>query len=223
VPAPGWQGDWSIVLNALFGGADSARAVAAAARLERQVGAPVTGGCCLERFAAAEWALHGGRLAPARRAQADMQRYPASAEGRSSGLGGPRVWALIVAAQIAARERSPTAAEQLHRLDSALVDRPDEQGAAWPYGNLIAARLHEQRGEYAAALTDIRREADGYTEPVIVSRRLDEGRIAAEAGDTIAAIRAYQRYLRIRGDAEPRLQPEVRRARSELAALLRPR
>jgi serine/threonine-protein kinase len=221
--APPWVGDWSKVLNAIFGGADPDEASAAAARLERQVGSPVTNGCCLERFATAEWALEAGRLAVARRALADMDRYPSSAEGRAAGRSGPGVWALTVRAQIAARERTPEAAERLRRLDSALVDRPDEQGDAWLYGRLVAARLHELRGEYAAALADIRGDAEGVTAPVAVSFHRDAGRIAALAGDTSTAIRAYERYLRIRDDAGPRLQPEVRQVRAELAALLHSR
>jgi eukaryotic-like serine/threonine-protein kinase len=223
LPEPYPLSDWSKVLSALFAGADPGAAAAAAAALERQVGSPVTDGCCLERFATAEWALEGGRLATARRALADMERYPSSPEGRAAGRGGPRVWALIVAAQIAARDGSrdgsSAAAERLRQLDSALVDRPDEQGPAWMYGNLIAARLHERRGEYAAALAAITREREDYAEPVVVTYHREVGRIAALAGDTATAIRAYQRYLRIRTDAEPRLQPEVQQVKVALAAL----
>jgi hypothetical protein len=219
LPEPYRLPDWYKVLNALFGGADRGATGTAAAALEAQVGSPVTDGCCLERFAAAESALEGGRLATARRALADMEGYPNSPEGRAAGRGGPRVWPLIVAAQIAEREHSSSAAQRLHTLDSALVDRPDEQGLAWVYGDLIAARLHERRGEYAEALADIRGEAEGYMEPVVITYHREVGRIAALAGDTATAIRAYQRYLRIRGDAEPRLQPEVQQVKSALAAL----
>jgi hypothetical protein len=64
--------------------------------------------------------------------------------------------------------------------------------------------LHEQRGEFGAALAAIRRK--DWT---------------LLAGDTAGAIRAYQRYLGIRSDADARLQPEVQRVRAELAALER--
>ena len=218
LPEPYPIPDWSKVLSALFVGADGEATGTAIAALEAQVGSPVTDGCCLERFAAAESALERGRLATARRALADMERYPGSSEGRAAGRGGPRVWALIVAAQIAAREHSSSAVQRLHALDSALVDRPEEQGLAWLYGDLIAARLHEARGEYAEALADIRGEWYG-VEPVVITFHREAGRIAALAGDTATAIRAYERYLRIRGDAEPRLQPEVQQVRSALAAL----
>jgi tetratricopeptide (TPR) repeat protein len=219
LPEPYRLPDWYKVLSALFGGADREATGAAVAALEAQVGSPVTDGCCLERFAAAESALEGGRLATARRALADMERYPGSPEGRAEGRGGPRVWPLIVAAQIAEREHSSSAVQRLHTLDSALVDRPDEQGLAWVYGDLIAAGLHERRGEYAEALADIRGEAEGYIDPVAVTYHREVGRIAALAGDTATAIRAYERYLRIRGDAEPRLQPEVQQVKGALAAL----
>ena len=79
------------VANALFADADPALAVPAAAVLERQVGSPVTGGCCLWRFAAAEWALQEGRVATARRSVTDMERYPKSARGREPRLGEVRV------------------------------------------------------------------------------------------------------------------------------------
>ena len=87
------------------------------------------------------------------------------------------------------------------------------------YGNLIAARLHEARREYKEALAALRRRDASFFWPVVVTYHREEGRIAAEAGDTAGAIRAYERYLRIRDDVEPRLRQEVDRVRAELAAL----
>jgi hypothetical protein len=219
---PGWSSglsNYKRVVDALFADADPVPAIPAAAALEREVGSPVTGGCCLERFAAAQSALAGGRLATARLALADMERYRTSPEGRAQGSGEFQVWPLIVAAQIAAQERSPSAAARLTRLDSAMTDRQDDAGVSWLFGNLIAARLHEQRREYDKALAAIRGRDGYWFWPAVVTYHRDEGRIAAEAGDTAGAIRAYQRYLRIRGDAEPRLQPEVQQVKSALAAL----
>jgi tetratricopeptide (TPR) repeat protein len=101
------------------------------------------------------------------------------------------------------------------------------QGADWEngplYGNLISARLHEARQEYKEALAALRRRDKAFFWPIVVTYHREEGRIAAEAGDTARAIRAYERYLRIRDDAEPRLQPEVQRVRAELVALLHAR
>jgi hypothetical protein len=49
----------------------------------------------------------------------------------------------------------------------------------------------------------------------------EEGRLAALTGDRAGAIRAYRHYLALRGDAEPALQPEVKRVREELEAVER--
>ena len=228
LPQPPWfseeMSNYWRVADALFADADPAPAVPAASALERQVGSPVTGGCCLWRFTAAQSALQAGRLATVRRALTDMERYPRSPEGRADpGSGEERVWPLIVSAQLAARERSPAAAERLRQLDSVLVN----QGADWAdgplYGNLISARLHEARQEYKEALAALRRRDASFFWPIVVTYHREEGRIAAEAGDTAAAIRAYERYLRIRDNVEPRLRPEVQQVRAELAALTRDR
>jgi serine/threonine-protein kinase len=204
---------FSRVMDALFVGADTAGTGPLIARLEGRLGTPMDEDCCLEQFAAGESALEGGRLSVVRRAIADIRRFPGEA----------RVFELILAAQLAARERSPAAVPRLRQLDSALVDWRDYMQFSLDYGNLIAARLHEERGDYEAALRAVRRPGNtGPWRPVITYHR-EEGRIAAQAGDTAGAIRAYRLYLSIRGDAGPRLQPEVRQVRAELAALTRSR
>jgi predicted negative regulator of RcsB-dependent stress response len=104
-------------------------------------------------------------------------------------------------------------------LDSIVTDPPDESAWVPLLGNLIAARLHEQRKQFPEALAAIRRRDEQSVRPVYVTYHREEGRIAAEAGDTAGAIQAYQRYLRIRDGAEPRLRPEVERVRGELAAI----
>jgi hypothetical protein len=48
----------------------------------------------------------------------------------------------------------------------------------------------------------------------------EEGRLAALAGDTTNAIRAYEYYLNVRDDPDPALQPVVDSVRAELAALV---
>ncbi|MEJ2504150.1 MAG: hypothetical protein P8177_12700, partial [Gemmatimonadota bacterium] len=50
--------------------------------------------------------------------------------------------------------------------------------------------------------------------------RREEGRLAAAAGDTAAAVDAYRRYLAMRTDPEPALRPEVERVRRELERLV---
>jgi hypothetical protein len=48
----------------------------------------------------------------------------------------------------------------------------------------------------------------------------EEGRLAALTGDTAGAIHAYQHYLALRSNPEPRLRPEVERVRGDLTRLL---
>ncbi len=212
------------VMEALFSDADPAPAALAGAALERETSVPLKDQCCEARFAAAEYALQGSRLATARRATADIKAFRVRGSGPDTAThnNSVRALGLILDAQIAARQGAPTAATSLGRLDSALTDLQ----AGWEeiplYGNLIAARLHEQRKEFGPALEAIRRrdwtraEQSSY-----VTYHREEGRIAALVGDTAGAIQAFRRYLGIRANAEPRLQPEVRRVRDELAALER--
>jgi tetratricopeptide (TPR) repeat protein len=217
----GEMGDFERVSDALFADADPVAAVPAAAALEREVGSPIEGGCCLRRFMAAQSALAAGRVSTARQAVIDIERY---ARKHPSAEGGELpMWPLILDAQLAARDRSPLAAALLRRLDSALVVHQVDWEYSPLYGNLIAARLYEARGEHTAALAALRRRDSSYFWPIAVTYHLEEGRIAAAAGDTADAIRAYELYLRIRDDVEPRLRPAVERVRAELAALRRGR
>ena len=90
------------------------------------------------------------------------------------------------------------------------------------YGNLVAARLHEEAGDTAAALAAVRRRVIGIaTYPHYVRYRREEGRLAASLGDTAGAIRAYRHYLALRSAPEPRLRAQADTVRIELAALLR--
>jgi hypothetical protein len=86
-------------------------------------------------------------------------------------------------------------------------------------GNLVAARLHEARGELGTALAAARRRDWDQVSPYYVVYHREEGRLAALTGDTAGAILAYRRYLALRGDAEARFQPRVRQVRSALEVL----
>ena len=72
------------------------------------------------------------------------------------------------------------------------------------------------------ALAALRRRYVGQASQAHYVRYLrEEGRLAALAGDRDGAIRAYRHYLALRSEAEPALQPEVRRVREELEAIER--
>jgi hypothetical protein len=209
------------VLDALLSDADPAPAVPAAAALEREVGRPVGGDCCLSRFAAAEYALQAGRPAIARQAARDIRAVRARGAGAAADEGAFRTWARIIEAQLAGQEGGPPASHMLAELDSVLTDQPGGWELIPLYGNLIAARLHEQRKEYDLALAAIRRRDWTRNASEHVTYHREEGRIAAEAGDTAGAVVAYRRYLGIRANAEPRLRPELQRVRAEVVALER--
>ena len=209
------------VIDALFADGDPAPAAPAGQALERAVGTPIGKACCLDRFVAGESALEGGRITAARRALSDLERVAGRASDTAAAAVLARGYTAILAAQLSARDRRPSAGARLQVLDSILTDPRVESAWVPLLGNLIAARLHEQRREFPQALAAIRRRDEGAVRPVYVTYHREEGRIAAEAGDTVGAIRAYQRYLRIRAEAEPRLRPAVERVRAELAAIER--
>jgi hypothetical protein len=195
---------------------------AAATRLEPSVGQPLPASDAAQvagRFAVGQYAIESGRPDVARRAAADLRSARAdSASPWQSEIAGR--YALLLEVQLAARLREPAAADLLGRLDSVLAD---PVSATWAsYANLIAARLHEDRGEIPAALAAVRRRWTGLAWfPHYVTYLREEGRLAALAGDRAGAIRAYRHYLALRSEAEPALQPEVRRVREELEAVER--
>ncbi len=103
----------------------------------------------------------------------------------------------------------------LTRLDSVL--KTDPQGVLGGLGNLIAARGWEAVGDVPRAAAAIRR-TESVNAPGVyyTAQLLEEGRIATLAGDRDFAIRSYRRYLVLRRDADPALQPQVEAVRKEL-------
>jgi hypothetical protein len=91
---------------------------------------------------------------------------------------------------------------------------------AGPHAHLLVARLYERLGRPDLALAAIHRRTymTGWPRYLATARR-EEGRLAARAGDHAAAARAYQRYLVLRGAAEPTVAPQVAAARAELTRL----
>ena len=69
---------------------------------------------------------------------------------------------------------------------------------------VLAARLHEKRGEIKAALAASRWREHFTGEPMFLSTQLRlEGDLARELGDREGAIRAYSRYLALRPSPDP--------------------
>ena len=225
-PLPvGWDATYRnarIVLEALFADGDSAAAVIAGAALMRDIGRPPPF-WLISRYAAGQYAFDRNRLPVARRAAADLRKIRGSGPDSESTAAEAGAYALTLEAQIAVRERAPGAPELVRQLDSALIYTLGDWRVE--YGNLVAARMHEERGELPAALAAVRRrewQGGGHPHPEYVTFYREEGRLAALTGDTAGAVRAYRRYLALRSDPDPALRPQADSVRAALALIDRP-
>jgi hypothetical protein len=110
---------------------------------------------------------------------------------------------------------------------------------SWPYergvrdltpgvDNLIVARLLAELGDTTRALAAIRRGPGGpvgnertphWSLGMLPEFLREEGRLAAAAGDTSGAVRAYRRYLALR-DGVARSRGEYADVQRELRALM---
>jgi serine/threonine-protein kinase len=129
----------------------------------------------------------------------------------------------ILEAEAAATFHRPDAGAKIATLDSLMVATYPAGGAYLSFaGNMAVARLWEAAGNPAAALAAVRRRTniDGSWGAAGLSIRLsEEGRLAVLVGDTVGAISAYQKYLRLRSNPEPRRARQVAEVRNALAAL----
>jgi tetratricopeptide (TPR) repeat protein len=201
----------------LFGDGDSAAMLESIAVLERAVGsalATTDEETVNNRYLVGQYAFARGRTREVRGVIADLRRAHVP---RDTSTSSPEAYAVILEAQLAARHGSSDAGRLLAALDSILMRGPYLPSVA---GNLVAARLHEQRGELAAALAAVRRRAFDIVDfPEYVTYLREEGRLAALTGDRVGAARAYHRYLAIRIDPEPQLRAQVAQVRADLAAV----
>jgi tetratricopeptide (TPR) repeat protein len=211
-----------LFLEARFADGDSAAGARAGDALEGTIGTPlaVESGAVFARFYAGQRALDLGHLDAAARALSDLRnpRIPPDSAWLSEA---PSAFALLLETELAARRKSQAMPTLLTRLDSVLIN-PSDRLDVPEIGNLIAARLYHEQGLLPQALAAIRRRPFNiWSSPIYATYDLEEGRLAALNGDREGALRAYRRYLRLRSDAEPRLQPQVEEVRAELEALER--
>jgi tetratricopeptide (TPR) repeat protein len=210
------------VFAALYWDGDSAVAATAAQRLASyldgkpmrpgEVGDAQTASCAL-----AHWHVATGDFDAARTMLAVMQRLARGANARASAVS--PVCGAIVAARLEAGSNRNSGVGSLARLDSMLLATTNYRDQLVAIGSIVAARLTEQRGDPRRALEIIRRRAAW---GIYLSTQLhEEGRLAALTGDRPGAVRAYRHYLALRNEAEPRLMPEVRAVRRELAIVER--
>jgi len=209
------------IYAALYWDGDSSEAAAAARSLEAYLGgAPVPLGQVRDRQTAAcalaHWRLATGDLAGAGAALERMRRLGATSAARP--VESMPLCAAAAAAQLAAARRRPDAAAALARLHGLLAAGSDVQQLFPTVATAIAIRLYEARGDRHHALALARRRTFWWNWLLSTPLR-EEGRLAALVGDTAGAIRAYQHYLALRSDPEPRLRPDIERVQAELGAL----
>ena len=113
--------------------------------------------------------------------------------------------------------RSPSGGALLLRADSIMRLLSLNYADDWNYDLALA---FARRGDYAHAAAAVRRHFIDLLPlarlPILLR---EEGRWAALAGDTTAALTAYRHYLMWREDPEPAFVAERDSVRAELAAL----
>jgi hypothetical protein len=85
---------------------------------------------------------------------------------------------------------------------------------------LLIAAWREAQGDYRTALAVVRgRDPTAWHVTAPAAWRI-EGRLAALAGDTVGAVRAYRRFLALRDQPDPGpIADEVRHVREQLGRL----
>ncbi len=129
--------------------------------------------------------------------------------------------ALVLEAWSGALNRRVDRSRVLSQLDSLMKTGPPGLFAT-EFANLLISRLYERQGDLPRAVAAIRRGGEFAIgpNPYLSTYLREDGRLSALVGDHDRAVRAYQHYLALRTDPEPRLKPEVDAVRAELALLM---
>ena len=221
------------VLEALYWDGDTAAGGAAAGELERYAGAASTRSTVgrdaqsIDLCVVQQWRLAHGDSA-ATRAVIDRLRgvsLPRGSRTDSVSPTGPHaLCAMVLEAWLATIGKRSDAPLLRNRLDSLMLTGPEpffEQGDSRTLlPNLVLARLRESVGDSRGALSAVRRRVFALGPWFLSTYLHEEGRLAALAGDTTEAIRAYRQYLSLRSDPEPPLRPERDSVRAEVARLI---
>ena len=211
------------VLDALYGEGDTIAARQAVQELERNLEAervaqnasstPVADLCVLS-----QWRLAGGDTAGVRSTLAQLRAATANDPGKYLSVS-PIVCAELIDAALAVKANPGSAVRQLQRLDSLALGSA-VAGDANAYAHLLIARLYGQAGEPRFALDAIRRRSymAGWPRYLATAWR-EEGMLAEALGDVDAALKAYERFLALRGNPEPAAQPAVDDVRQRMTKL----
>jgi tetratricopeptide (TPR) repeat protein len=216
------------VLDALYSEGNATAAAEAARELAERADAPLPRASQDRRVqhvdicVAEQWRLWHGDVRTANRAIARL-RGVAPEQVVAGVYAGDTVCAMLLETLLAVVAKRPVAAARLAQFDSVMQTGPPVNYAE-NCANLVVARLREAQGDRAGALAALRRRSYFQRWPQYLATYLrEEGRLAALAGDTSGAIRAYEHYLALRSDPEPVVAAQTAEVRLELARLTRSR
>lgn len=221
--SPGWSVDDRlavVVLSALYGDGDSTAAAAAIRALGSHLESPFAAGAKLRHSqyeyvcVVQQWRVAHGDFAGTAAAIAKLRIPDPSAPGWLTMQNAACSAALE--ASLAVKRARPEARLLLQRLDSMVQAIP---GWKWSFPrHRVVAHAWETQGDGVRGLAAIRRRPHGAVR-YLASDLHEEARLAAVAGDTAGAVRAYRHYLALRLDPEPILRPQVESARAFLHRL----
>lgn len=188
------------VLDALYGGGDTAAARDAAAQLAPSADAPLAedsrareiqlaDACVLAQWRIAHGALGGVKAIIAREADAGMTRemVPVGAA--------PGACAPLLEAQLAVAAKRKDAMARVQQVDSLMLSGPAVSDAG-SYAPLLVSRLYEALGDRRRALTAVRRRPFMTGWPRYeVAHLTQEARMAAGVGETEIARRVREELI----------------------------
>jgi hypothetical protein len=220
------------VHNALYWGGDTTVGGSAARELARYADVPVGDAsnaraqyfdvCTVGQWRAAHGDLRAANEAIKRLRAATLSGVPADSLAKFRRM--VSLCAALLDAARATRSGSADARTTLALADSLARASVWEICCSEPVSgaNLLLADLWERNGDVPHALQAVRRRSARFLRaPNYMSTFVrEEGRLAALAGDTVGAVRAFRHYLGLRYDPELSVRPEVEHVRRELTALL---
>jgi DNA-binding SARP family transcriptional activator/tetratricopeptide (TPR) repeat protein len=208
------------VLDAVYGGGDSAVAALAAQELERDLSVNPSRSSGADGCVLGQWHLTKGDTARARSTLTFLQSTP-SADPVLVGTP-PGFCAPLLSAMFAVLKGESTAREQLLALDT-MVLTSTAAGDLTTYGHIALSRLHRRLGNAEQALLAVRRRPylSGGWPRYLASTHLEEGELAQQAGDIPGAVDAFTRYLALRSTSTDARAVLVGAVRDSLAAQLR--
>ncbi|MBK8250091.1 MAG: hypothetical protein IPK85_22265 [Gemmatimonadetes bacterium] len=214
-------GERLAVLDALYGGADTAGIATVVALVDARLRTPsVTADqrreATADRCVTEQWRAWG-RQPAASGALAQLQRDTLGPGTLAAAVSGPACAALVAAIRDRTASRTPLVA--LQSAEQFALAGP-AAGDLRQYATLALARVRHELGHYEAAWRLVKRRPAGRGWPrYLAAYDHVEGTIAAARADSAAARAALRRYLARRADADSAFGRDLDLARRELERL----